>query len=94
MNAPSLAVGVAVTVRASFPPGHTRAPHYIRGHRGIVDSIAGTYPNPEELAYGRSGEPGLPLYRVRFRQRDLWSDYAGGTDDTIVVDVYENWLER
>ena len=94
MSMPVLAVGETVTVRAAFPPGHTRAPTYIRGRRGIVDRIIGAYPNPEELAYGRSGGPALPLYRVRFRQRDLWTDYAGGTDDTIIVDVYENWLER
>lgn len=89
-----LAVGETVTVRAAFPPGHTRAPTYIRGRRGIVDSVMGRYPNPEELAYGRSGTPALALYRVRFRQRDLWTDYRGGAGDTVVVDVYANWLER
>ncbi|MSO93880.1 MAG: nitrile hydratase subunit beta [Rhodospirillales bacterium] len=94
MSFPTLAVGETVIVRASFPPGHTRAPHYVRGRRGVVAGIAGQYPNPEELAYGRSGKPELPLYRVRFHQRDLWDDYRGSADDTVVVEVYANWLER
>lgn len=85
--------GERVRVREMFPPGHVRTPHYTRGHCGIVESSAGSFANPEELAYGRSGEPAVPLYRVRFEQRDLWPDYAGAAHDTIVVDIYEHWLE-
>lgn len=93
MTAPRFRPGDAVRVRAAFPPGHVRTPHYARGRMGIVDARAGTYPNPEELAYGRSGDPPVPLYRVRFTQADLWPDYAGPPHDTLVVDVYEHWLE-
>ena len=94
MNSPAFSVGETVAVRASYPPGHTRAPYYVRGRSGVVAELAGRYANPEELAYGRSGTPGLALYRVRFRQQDLWPDYAGGSGDTVIVDVYANWLER
>ena len=79
-------------VRAHFPPGHARAPSYARGHSGEVERIAGPFPNAEERAYGRSGSR-EPLYRVRFRQMDLWPDYRGSARDTLVIDFYEHWLE-
>ena len=69
-----------------------RTPHYIRGHFGVIESIAGHFADPEELAYGRNGLPKKALYRVRFRQTELWPDYAGPDGDTTVVDVFEHWL--
>lgn len=86
--------GDRVTVRRAFPPGHIRTPHYIRGKVGIVERVCGSFANPEELAFGRNGLPVRPLYRVRFAQRDVWPDYAGGEKDTIDIEVYEHWLER
>ena len=85
--------GDTVRVRAAFPPGHVRTPFFVRGKTGRVSEILGPYRNPEELAYGRSGEPALALYRVIFETADLWDDYQGAARDTTVVDVYENWLE-
>jgi hypothetical protein len=61
--------GDRVQVRAARPPGHVRTPWSIRGRVGVVERCCGAYGNPEQLAYGRSGEPRQPLYRVRFRQR-------------------------
>jgi nitrile hydratase len=87
------AIGQPVRVRVAFPPGHVRTPHYLRGRRGMVESIAGRFANPEELAYGRDGLPARALYRVRFRQTELWPDYAGAAADSAVVDIYEHWLE-
>ena len=84
--------GDRVLVRAHFPPGHIRAPYYTRGQTGEVAQITGPFPTAEERAYGRPGAP-EPLYRVRFRQHDLWPNYAGGADDTLVADIYEHWLE-
>ncbi len=84
--------GDPVQVRAHYPPGHARAPYFTRGHRGCVMQITGPYANAEELAHGRPGAP-EPLYRVRFRQRDLWPDYRGGDRDTLLADIYEHWLE-
>ncbi len=93
MSAPSFGVGDRVRVRAAYPPGHVRTPHYVRGRSGVIDGIAGTFANPEELAYGRDGRPERALYRVRFRQTDLWPDYAGPAEDTAVVDIFAHWLE-
>ena len=89
----AFAIGQPVRVRVAWPPGHVRTPHYLRGRRGVVESIAGRFANPEELAYGRDGLPERALYRVRFRQQELWPDYAGPAADTAVVDIYEHWLE-
>jgi nitrile hydratase subunit beta len=86
-------VGSTVHVRHGNPPGHIRTPYYIRGKQGIVERVCGEFRNPEELAYGRSGEPKQVLYRVRFAQRDVWPGYAGPADDTIDVELYEHWLE-
>jgi nitrile hydratase len=87
------APGDRVRVRRAFPPGHVRTPFYLRGCVGVVERVCGVYPNPEELAYGRGGLPPEPLYRVRFRQRDVWKDYQGGENDTLDVEVYQHWLE-
>jgi nitrile hydratase subunit beta len=89
----AFAIGQRVRVRAIYPPGHLRTPHYLRGRHGTIESIAGHYANPEELAYGRDGLPARALYRVRFRQSELWHDYVGPAADTAVVDLYEHWLE-
>ena len=90
---PRLGVGAAVQVRAAFPPGHVRTPFFVRGKSGRVTEILGPYGNPEELAYGRSGEPAPPLYRVIFETASLWDDYQGAAKDTTLVDIYENWLD-
>lgn len=85
--------GDAVRVREAYPPGHVRTPYFIRGQDGIVDEALGRFPNPEELAYGRDGKPEMVLYRVSFRQTDVWPDYNGADNDTMVIDIYEHWLE-
>ncbi len=85
--------GARVKVRRAAPPGHLRTPYYIRGKTGLVERLCGAFANPEELAFGRSGEPKRPLYRVRFSQREVWPDYAGAAHDTIDIELYEHWLE-
>jgi nitrile hydratase len=91
--APRFAAGARVTVRCADPPGHIRTPWYIRGKTGEIERLCGAFPNPEELAYNRPGTPPQPLYRVRFRQHELWPDYHGAPDDTIEIEIYQHWLE-
>ena len=87
-------VGDRVRVKRSFPPGHRRTPYYIRGKHGVVERVCGAFPNPEELAYGFDGEPKRVLYRVRFRQKDVWRDYGGPEQDGIELEIYEHWMEK
>jgi nitrile hydratase subunit beta len=90
---PRFTVGAPVVVSRGNPPGHVRTPYYIRGKSGVVERVCGEFRNPEELAYGRSGEPKQVLYRVRFPQKHVWPSYQGPDGDTIDVELYEHWLE-
>ena len=87
-------VGQRVRVRKAAPLGHIRTPFYIRGCIGVIERFCGSFPNPEELAQMRDGLPAQPLYRVRFRQKDVWPDYAGPDKDTVDVEIYQHWLEK
>jgi nitrile hydratase len=86
--------GDRVRVRAAAPLGHIRTPFYIRGHVGEIERFCGCFPNPEELAQMRDGLPAQPLYRVRFRQKDVWPDYSGPEKDTVEIEIYQHWLEK
>jgi nitrile hydratase subunit beta len=87
------APGEYVSVRQAHPPGHIRTPFYVRGKTGTVERLCGSFRNPEELAYARDGLPKQPLYRIRFRQAELWPDYSGPVGDSVDVEIYEHWLE-
>jgi len=90
---PCFSVGERVRVRKAYPLGHIRTPYYIRGASGVIERLCGAFGNPEELAQQRSGEPKQPLYRVRFRQQDVWPGYRGGDGDTLDVEIFQHWLE-
>lgn len=81
-----------VRVKALMPPGHVRTPHYLRGKTGTIERSLGTFPNPEDLAYGVAAKP-LPLHRVRFTMAEVWGDAAENADDTLDAEIYEHWLE-
>lgn len=87
-----LAPGTKVRVRDDWPetrgPCHIRTPHYLRGASGIVERHLGDFPNPEDLAFGRTAEK-KPLYHVRFTAP--WRE-SRPTDD-LVVEIFAHWLE-
>ena len=85
--------GDHVRVRSEEKPGHVRTPDYVRGKMGRIERMLGVFKNPELLAYGDPGLPEKPLYKVGFRQTDLWDGYTGPVDDTLYIDIYEHWLE-
>ncbi|HLJ65016.1 MAG TPA: SH3-like domain-containing protein [Stellaceae bacterium] len=87
------APGVQVRVRKLRPPGHLRTPWYARGAVGVIERLCGAFANPEELAYNRPGLPAVPLYRVRFRQTELWPDYRGSGQDSVEIEIFEHWLD-
>jgi nitrile hydratase len=86
------ATGDAVQVLDLGKAGHVRIPHYVRHHVGKVVQFCGRYLNPEDLAVGNTAGPVIPLYRVAFRQTDLWPDYAGSAADSLVIEIYDHWL--
>ena len=73
--------------------GHHRTPAYIKGKTGRVTALCGLFHNPESRAYGGSGLPKQPLYKVEFNQTEVWVNYRGSSMDKIHVDIYEHWLE-
>ena len=90
---PRFSLGEKVKVRNVAPLGHIRTPFYIRGHTGTIERLCGSFPNPEELAQMRDGLPAQPLYRVRFRQKDVWPGYRGSAKDVIELEIFQHWLE-
>lgn len=92
--APIFKLGDRVEIALTHPPGHRRTPYYVRGKSGTIERYCGAFRNPEELAYGFPGLPRRHLYRVRFRQADIWPDYKGPAHDTLDLEVFEHWLSR
>jgi nitrile hydratase subunit beta len=92
--APKFDLGDKVKVRATAPLGHIRTPFYIRGHVGEIERLCGSFPNPEELAQMRDGLPAIPLYRVRFKQKEVWPDYKGPESDVVEIEIFQHWLEK
>ena len=88
------ASGARVRVKDDWPelrgPVHVRTPHYLRGMQGTVVRRFGTFPNPEDLAFGRPAAS-RALYHVRFDQPAVWQE--GTTGDELLVEIYEHWLE-
>ena len=85
-------VGDRVKIHQNISPGHRRTPAYIRGKIGLIERICGAFPNPEERAYGFDGLPHRNLYRVEFKQVDVWPSYQGTSHDTLEIEIYEHWL--
>lgn len=81
-----------VRVATMAPPGHIRAPWYLRGKTGVVERPLGEFANPEKLAYGLPAEL-RPLYRVRFTMAEVWGADAERPDDTLDAELFAHWLE-
>jgi hypothetical protein len=84
------APGDRVLVRTDDPAGHTRAPRYVRGHRGTVVEHHGDHPRPDAVVDG--AEPAAvaqPVYAVRFTAAELWGEGA----HSVTVNLWERYLE-
>lgn len=92
LQPPRFVVGARVRIDTRPAVGHCRSPWYLRGRSGTVVAVQGCFRDPERLAYHRPGLPARVLYKIRFAQRELWSDYAGPVTDQLEADIYENWL--
>jgi hypothetical protein len=77
-------IGEAVMVAAENPTGNPRTPRYIRGKRGVVGLVHGVLENVRDHRGIHN-----PLYTVKF---DLSEVSTCQDQDTIWVDVHEEWL--
>jgi nitrile hydratase subunit beta len=84
------AVGDPVRVREWHPVGHTRAPRYVQGKRGVVVRVDGAFNVPDVEAHG-GGRVLDPTYSVRFPARELWGE-GGADSEAVHVDLWERYL--
>ena len=85
------AVGDRVRMKTIKPPTHTRLPHYVRGHVGVIELLHGTHVFPDSYAIGK-GEGPQWLYTVKFDSRELWRK-DDDANVTISVDAWDSYLE-
>jgi hypothetical protein len=77
-----------VRVRLLDPTGHTRAPHYVRGHVGTVVAVHGHHRLPDDVT-SAVAEPRIEaVYAVRFTAEGLW----GRGQHTVTVNLWESYL--
>jgi nitrile hydratase len=87
---PRFRCGDWVCARNRHPQGHTREPHYVRGHQGVVIAQLGSHVFPDRSAEGvRQGQS---LYSVRFESEELWGP-ASGPGHAVYVCLWEDYLE-
>jgi nitrile hydratase len=92
---PIFKAGDALRISMRFPIGHFRVPNYIRGKRGVVETIIEpTAVNNEEEGYGRNAGQKRHYYRVVIPLTEVWEDYTGSMNDNLRIEVFETWLER
>ena len=73
--------------------GHVRIPFYVRGKRGEIVHYCGSYLNPEDLATGVTSNPIKDLYRVKFKNLELWPDDGQSLSFILTIEIYDHWLE-
>ena len=88
---PRFALGDGVRVRSWHPLGHTRAPRYVQGKRGVIARIDAPENVPDIEAHG-GGAVREPTYDVRFTGTELWGDGAE-RGSVVHVDLWESYLE-
>ena len=84
--------GDRVRAKVTHPPTHTRLPHYVRGHVGIIERVLGCHVFPDSNATG-AGENPQWLYTVTFDGAELWGE-ASDPELMVSVDAWESYLER
>jgi nitrile hydratase subunit beta len=89
---PRFNLGDHVIARNIHPSGHTRLPRYVRGRRGIINRVHGTFVYPDTIAHGLGEQP-QPLYSVRFDAVELWGPTASARDN-LYIDLWEDYLEN
>ncbi len=91
-------IGDRVTVKNATTMFHTRTQAFTRGRTGVIVEHRPDWVIPEDEAWGRDtpekGGREEPFYVVRFKQKDLWSNYTGFDVDTLETEIAQRWLVR
>jgi nitrile hydratase len=83
--------GDRVVARNMHPPGHTRIPRYVRGHRGTIERDHGVFVFPDTNAELAGPKP-QHVYSVRFGARELWGADAPAKD-SLRIDLWDDYLD-
>lgn len=87
--------GDTVRVLTRSPIGHYRVPAYLRGRQGRIERIIMPRGiDNEEEAYGRNAGSKRYYYRIAVPMTEIWPDYAGPSQDSLRIEVFESWLAR
>ena len=86
---PKFNVGDAVIVRNEHPPGHTRMPRYLRGHRGVIQKHHGVHILEDDVDEDVGQQH---LYTVMFESSELWGSRAH-PNDRIHAELWDLHLE-
>lgn len=89
--APRFGEGDAVVARNEHPLGHTRLPRYVRGKRGTIHAVRGSYIFPDTHAHGLGEQP-QPMYTVSFAGEELWGP-SSEPRERVYIDLWESYLE-
>jgi nitrile hydratase subunit beta len=89
--APRFAEGQAVRARNEHPTGHTRLPRYVRGRRGTIHAVRGSFVFPDTHAHGQGEQP-QPMYTVAFEGAELWGP-SSEQRERVYIDLWESYLE-
>ena len=85
------AVGDPVRVKRMHPAGHTRCPRYVRGAAGTIALVHPAQPLPDHG--GGDDAPVEAFYSVAFAPTELWGTDAEPGRATVLVDLWESYLE-
>jgi nitrile hydratase subunit beta len=83
--------GDAVRVKRMHPAGHTRCPRYVRGARGTIARVHPAQLLPDLAVRGEHRAEAF--YSVAFAPVELWGADAEPGAATILVDLWESYLE-
>ena len=89
--APRFAPGDKVTAKNIHPAGHTRLPRYVRGKKGEIARLHGSFALDDRIAHHLSPDP-EQVYSVRFSARELWGPSAP-EKDALYIDLWESHLD-
>lgn len=89
-TSPRFNLGDKVIARRDIDRMHTRLAGYVRGRPGIIDSVIGQQPLPDEKAIGKICKE--QTYVVRFSMAVLWPE-ASGSGDSLLIDMWDSYLE-
>lgn len=73
---------------------HLRTPGYIHGCVGTVETLIGLFDAPNLSGFWNRTVSKQRLYRVSFKQIDIWPHYDGNPSDEISIELFEPWLDK